>query len=637
MTSGSVEVGGTGNPGDTIQVFVDAHGPACQATVDPSSLWSCTASALSDGPNVILSAVVAGDATRSDSVSIAVLSPPVVTAPTGNVTSGGIRGTGYPGATVTVTASGGAQCSFPVDGNGSWGCVLSGPPTSGTYTITATQQAPFSTESSRSSAPLAATIDSTAPARPTLLEPATGANIPHGTSVTFRGGGETGAQVVVYGGNDAGSSVLCRATVIGGAWTCQGALPAGRYTVSALQNDLAGNVSPASNAITLTFAAETTASPAPSSSASPRSTAPPASPRSTSPAAPVVPPSTPTPSSKPPRPAHDAPKAWTGGNRFTDASAPKLSPDAFPGWLRALLLAAAALLLFALPARLLAGTVARARSEQPSTPRLRVFGRNRARSELAHEASSTPSESPMSRRLVTIAGFAVAAALIALSSPTADLASFLRVLVAIALALVVVNTAWLAVPRFASIPLIGAHIGIAFRPQTLFIVAGAAVASRVFDLHPALLFGVVVGLTIPPGVSRVAHGRLAIAQVTGLAGVGVLAWLLVGLLPQPADILTAFVTELANSIALIAIGSAAILLVPVGHLAGRAIFLWSRRIWAALSLAVYTPLFALLLPVESLWRGGNAAVVLIVGVIGFAALSVAIWLWERFVEPSRAG
>jgi hypothetical protein len=136
-------------------------------------------------------------------------------------------------------------------------------------------------------------------------------------------------------------------------------------------------------------------------------------------------------------------------------------------------------------------------------------------------------------------------------------------------------------------------------------------------------------------LSRVAQGRVAAAKVAGLTGVGVLAWLILGPLPDPTDALSAFGTELTGSIALLAIGSAAISLLPVGSFAGRTVFLWSRRVWGALSLAVYTVLFALLLPVQQLWNAGNASVVLVVGVVAFAALSVAFWLWERFVEPAR--
>jgi hypothetical protein len=643
VTSSSLQVSGSGSPGDRIQVFVDAHGPACESTVDAASDWSCTVPTLSDGPDVVIGAIVAGDTDRSASVSVGVLSPPTVAGGSnGFLSSGGVHGTGYPGATVTVTASGGASCTFPVDSGGSWACVLSGPPASGNYAVSATQTAPFSAQSSRSSTPVDLTIDSSAPARPSLVAPAPNAVVPGGGAGTFRGAGENGARVTVYGGNDAGSEVICRTTVAQGAWSCAGKLPSGRYTVSALQSDAAGNVSPASAAITVTFA---TGAPTPSS---PSAAAPGQDPSSAPEQA--APPVTSTPSSPPP--SHLSPQdasgtveTWTGASSFADAKPPSISAGAIPGWLRSALLALAALLLLALPARLLATTLARARAEHPASAPHRFFGRNRPRAEIEAEAEAAEAHpgSIQHRRLVAGSVFVAAAALITLSSPVDDVVTYLRVLVAVLIALVIVNAIWIAVPRFASLHLYGARVVPVLQPRALVLIAAAAIVSRMLDLQPALLFGLLVSAVVTPGassgahaeLSRVAQGRVAAAKVAGLTGVGVLAWLILGPLPDPTDPLSAFGTELTGSIALLAIGSAAISLLPISSFAGRTVFLWSRRVWGALSLAVYTVLFALLLPVQQLWNAGNASVVLVVGVVAFAALSVAFWLWERFVEPAR--
>ena len=634
VTAGSVEVDGTGTPGEDVQVFVDAHGPTCQATVDTASVWSCTVPSLSDGSDVIISAVVPGDTDRSDSVSVAVLSPPTVAGGSnGFLSSGGLHGTGYPGATVTVTTSGGAACTFPVDSSGSWACVLSGPPASGTYAVSATQRAPFSSQSSRASTPVDITIDSAAPARPGLFAPAPNATVPLGTAATFRGTGENGARITVYGGDDAGSAVICRATISQGEWGCAGMLSPGRYTVSALQTDAAGNVSPASAAISVTFAA--TSAPASGAQAPPSGSPPSSTPGSDAQAVPSSPSATPTPHARPPHPTHGGLETWAGASQFTDAAPPTITAGAIPGWLRSLLLAAAALLLLALPARLLATTLARARTEHGTTGRPRFFGRNRPRAEIDEDRPDAHPAGLLQRRLVAGSSYVAAAALITLSSPVDDVTTYLRVLLAVVIALVVVNAAWLAVPRFASVHLTGGRARIVFQPRNLLIIGVAAIASRMLDLQPALLFGLLVGAIATPAASRAGRGRLAAAQVAGLAGIGVLAWLALVPLPDPSGPVSAFGVELAQAITLLAIGSAAISLIPVGGMAGRTIFLWSRRIWGALSLAVYTVLFALLLPVASLWSAGNASILLFVGVLAFAAISVAIWLWERFVEPAR--
>ncbi|WP_223691075.1 hypothetical protein [Leifsonia poae] len=331
--------------------------------------------------------------------------------------------------------------------------------------------------------------------------------------------------------------------------------------------------------------------------------------------------------------------------------------------MRSLLLAAAAILLLALPARLLAGSLARTRSENGPRRRGRFFGRNRSASELRAaetrlaDATGTPAaaqdasavtgptastagvaarpSSSGNRRLLP-AVFAAAAALVTLSSPVQDLGAYLRVLLAIVLALAAVNGCWVAVARWSATRLGAGRIEVVFRPTLLLIVAAAAIGSRMLGLQPALLFGLVLSVVVADGASRTTRARIAAVQVTGLATVGVLAWLAVGILPTPSNSLSAFATELANSLALLGLGSAAIMLLPVGPLAGRAVFQRSRLGWLALSLVIDTLLFALLLPVASLVGSGQNTVVLVVAAIGFAALSVSVWLWERYVEPSRS-
>jgi len=123
-------------------------------------------------------------------------------------------------------------------------------------------------------------------------------------------------------------------------------------------------------------------------------------------------------------------------------------------------------------------------------------------------------------------------------------------------------------------------------------------------------------------------------QVSAVAALGVVAWLAVGLLPTPSTPLAAFVAAFVNVLALTGIGSAAVMLLPIGGLAGRAIARWSRWLWGGLSLVVYTVLFALLLPVASLVERGVGVIVIVGVAVGFAAASVAFWLWERYVAPA---
>ena len=47
---------------------------------------------------------------------------------------------------------------------------------------------------------------------------------------------------------------------------------------------------------------------------------------------------------------------------------------------------------------------------------------------------------------------------------------------------------------------------------------------------------------------------------------------------------SAFLTETVQSVALLALGSAGVALLPIGGLAGRAVFQWSRMLWLGLGL-----------------------------------------------------
>lgn len=643
VTRFPLTVRGSGEPGDAIAVSAGGAGSAanrCDATVDSSGRFSCDLRSLPDGQGVTIRAESAATG-QSDTVRVDVLSPPVI-ATDGSATGGGVRGTAYPGARVTVTADTGATCQFPADSTGAWGCVLTGSLPDGRHTVTATQVAPFSSSRSAASAPATIVLDTAAPPAPTITSPAPGATVTPGEALTFGGAGEDGGTVTVYANTSAGTTVACTAAVTGGAWSCSGTLPEGGFLISALQRDAAGNISPGSNAVAVTVA-RAGATTTPSPSRTPRPTPTP-TPTPTAPPGSAVP-APPSAGSQPP-----GSDGWVG-TPFSSASAPVVSAEAFPGWLRSALLALAALVLLVLPARLLAVTIARGRTARASgaaseAPRERpsLFGRNRARSELGEADALLGRPSGGSAHAASAAGQPVwlapltgvlAAALVTLSTSVKDPGAYLRLLIAVALALAVVNAVWVLAARGLARQLHQPVPTVRVRPGMLVIVAVAAIGSRLFALEPALLFGLVLGVALAPEVARVARGRIAAVQVSAIASLGVLAWLLTGVLPAPTGGVSAFLLECANALAMVGIGSAAVALLPLGGLAGRAIFQWSRLMWAGLSLVVFTLLFALLLPVASLVENGTGILAASVVAIAFAVLSVSTWLWERYVEPAR--
>jgi len=116
--------------------------------------------------------------------------------------------------------------------------------------------------------------------------------------------------------------------------------------------------------------------------------------------------------------------------------------------------------------------------------------------------------------------------------------------------------------------------------------------------------------------------------------VAVVGWLLLGVLPQAAGFASAFGAEVANSVVLAAIGSAAIVLVPLGSTSGRSILAWSPPVWAGLTVLAFTIMFAVLSPTMTLGHGDGTSTLLWVSAGVFAALSTGAWAWQRFVSPA---
>lgn len=641
VTTFPLTVSGTADPGDVIDVSGGSSASAagsCTVTAAADGTFRCALQRLPDGPGVPVRAVSRSSGLAA-SGRVDVLSPPTIASAPGGATGGGISGTAYPGASVTVTAETGASCTFPADSAGNWGCVLPGLG-DGRHTVTATQVAPFSSTRSARSPAVSVVVDTVAPPAPTISSPAPGTTVAAGGALGFGGAGEPGATVSVYASNPKGTTVACTATVAGGAWSCAATLPAGDYVASALQRDAAGNVSAGSNPVAVAVEA---AGAATSSPRNPTSPAPNPAP------APAVPPTSPAPPSAPAAPTHPDTKGWTA-TPFTTASAPVVTAASVPGWLRSVGLALAALLLLVLPARLLVVSLARPRERREA--RASLFGRNRAAGELGEADALLGGRAAISGGgahaapdgaaavgtqpvwLAPLVGVS-AAALVTLSTSVNDASAYVRLLVAVSLAIAGVNAIWVLSARGMT-----RHLGVAMartvvRPGLLLVVAAAAIGSRLLGLEPALLFGLVLGAVLPEGLGRVGLGRTAAVQLSAVAALGVLAWLTVGVLPTPSGALSAFLVELVNSVALVAIGSTAIALLPFGRLTGRAVLQWSRPLWLAMALVVYTVLFALLLPVASLAQTGAGAVAVVIAAVVFAAVGLSVWLWERYVEPAR--
>ena len=639
FVGGSVTVTGSRDPAHEIHLLSPIGGdPLCIVAVDGSATWQCSGLRLPSGPAVTLKAVVAGDGALAAAHTVRVLQAPAVTGgSTGQSTTNGIvRGTGYPGATVTATLTGGAQCSFTVDASGAWACLLQGALVSGSAQITASQQTSFSApESSPASDPVSLTVDVDAPAAPVVVSPAAGATLATAAG-PFYGQGENGATVTVF----AGAYSVCSAVVSGGTWSCTGAGVAnGSYDLRAVQQDAAGNVSPGSPAVQVAFG---TATAAPTPAATPTPTA--APPVVPAPTATAVPTPSAAPGSASPTPAPAVPDdddqagavppaltvpgGWNDPTQFSTAVIPPWTVAQFP-WLQAAMLTLGALLLLVVPARLLAGTISRARDGRPLLASRRLSGRNRAREEFEVAPSVRVN------RWVAYGGAVVAAAVfVLLSGPVSGTLSYVRLLLAVVLALIVVNAVAGLLAQWWGSRALQVHVSTTILPRYLAVIAVTALASRVFELQPALLFGLLGSVVVTAGPVAAQRGQLAAIRAGSLLGLGLAALLVVGTLPVADSFLSALAAEVANTVVLASIGSAVLVLVPIGNTSGRSILAWSPPIWAALTVPAYLTLFTLLSPMLPEWTGSGTAVLLWVVAAGFAAVSVAAWAWQRFVQPA---
>ncbi|MCU1476548.1 MAG: hypothetical protein JWQ64_1241 [Subtercola sp.] len=733
LLSNGFTVRGSAEPSSSIQVSSSTQSdPLCITTAADDGAFSCSSSGLPNGPNVVLTVVqlVSGQPNQNTSVTVNVLNPPTLSSgAAGGVSTGygTVRGTGFPGATITASG-GGYSCSYTVDGRGTWACNLGSGIPSGSITVRATQATGWSNGISPASAPLTLQIDSDSPAPPAITSPTPGSTA-QTTGSAVSGTGEDGALVTVF----AGSFAACTATVHGTTWSCAtGSVPAGNTSVSAIQQDAAGNVSDESAPFTVTFSA--TATPTPTGTA-PGSTTPASGSPTPAGGAPnssgtASPPGAPTDGSTPGTPgspsatggsggsgssggagggsgsgsggtdgsgpgaagggapvapgAADSPSIWAGATRFTSALQPVLGSSPSTTLLIALLVALALILLIAAPGRLLGAGLARLRgrdetrsrgalrstaastaktirsqgtqvsrsgTSSPGTrtrvsgipaptlgvhPSLgrRLTGRNRARNEF-----DTSPELLLNPWLAAVAAVIVSAGIGMLSGPIDSQPAYLRLLLAISIAFAALNAAAVLLPRVIAQRWLGISSNASFAPRYLLVAAGVALASRLLDLEPALLFGLVFSLSVAETASRTKRAQFAVLQLTALIVCGSLAWLTlvwvpaVGSAAAAIDPVATLTNEALTTLVLGAFGAAAMLVLPFGRLLGKSLFEWSKPAWFVSAVVSFTLLAAVLVPsFEHTGRGVAAAEIVLVG-IGFAAVSVSVWAWLKFIAP----
>lgn len=612
--------------------------PLCETPTDSSTSWTCRNVTLPSG-TIGLQAIEfigADETARSAEIALRVLGSPAIRGTGTVINAGSLDGVGWNGASIRVAVTSPVASVEPcgqVDSNGYWYCGLTLP--SGEYRVQVEQSWPGSTsEWSPASASRVLIIDSVVPAAPSIVAPRSGDRIA-AQPARYAGTGENAALVDVF----ADDQYVCTARVTAGSWECTGSgVTDGNHRIKAIQRDAAENVSSPSVEVGAVYGTATGSIPAAPSPAAPAAPSAPSSvppPSDGAVPAPVVP--APAPSPSPAAPVSPdstdssgliAPggtfgsttQAWGIPTQYGSAIVSPLKTLERGTWPLGLLLALGWLVLIALPLRLLA-TALRGRDFH-GPPQL--TGRNRFR---PREEPSGPQANPY----FVAGGALVGATLLAvMASGIEGEVRYLRLTVAVAAGLAIANLA-VVLSTAAAARWVGVSRGIRLVPTYLAIGAGTALLSRISDIQPPLIVGVVVGATFATGIAARTRGTVNLVQIGTLAILSTVAWLLLGLFGPVDGFWMSALSETLSAICLAGLGSAMLLLLPVMSLPGRAVLEWSPTIWLGSTVIVATMASGMItgeqFPVL-LVAGGAAAV---------AVVSVATWGWVRFVEPTGTG
>ncbi|MCU1410524.1 MAG: hypothetical protein JWR04_1231 [Rhodoglobus sp.] len=597
---GAVTITGAKDAAATVEVGEEGSPPTCTiagGTAPDPETWSCDIP-LPDGNHTIAATQTTADAVpvvTTETVPVRVLGAPVIT--TTGISPGTLNGTGFPGAGIELSGDITKSCG-PVLPNGTWACPLG--VGTGTYSVFATHTwGDVPSEPGASSASVLVRVDVDPPALPAFASPAAGSRVPTQPTM-FSGSGENGGRVEVF----ADSNRVCVSPVITLHWSCSASLTDGQHTIKAVQWDAAGNASGASQGFTITAGAaapvtppEPPREPAPDPNAEPST---PLQPVAPAPTAPFLPPPVGGESGMQPFDTWELPTDY-------GAAIPSVSTTNPTSWLLGLGLGLGFALLVALPLRLLVTTLRRKRGYVPREP---------------------STEEPLLSPRVTAALFLGAAVLLAaLAGGIQAEVRYLRLAIAIGLALAALNGVAVLVAKLAGRSF-GLRTGIRLAPLLLGVAAVTALVSRVAGIQPPIIVGIVLAVRFLPEVGARARGVVSLAEVAAIVALGFVAWLGQSALGPVDGFFPSLVSEALSALTIAALGSAMVMLLPVNRMPGRRIWAWSRTAWALLTLVTATVAGVVI-------AGGSGFPVpwVIGGALVFSAVCLGVWAWVRLVEP----
>jgi uncharacterized repeat protein (TIGR01451 family) len=268
----NVTVSGTAEAGVTVRLFLD-NVSVGTTTAGGGGTWSIPLAAVAEGTHTLRAQAqdAAGNtsgfsATTTFTVDTVAPSPPVVSQPVDNAITNNPRppvsGTSEANALITVRIDGAVVGTTNANGAGAWSLTLTADVPNGTHTLRATAT-DAANNTSLESAAKTFTVDTSAPAAPTITVPSANAILPTGRP-TITGTAEPGSTVEVR--IDTTTVVATGLPTDGsGNWTytltAGQTLLDGGHNVTARATDPAGNTGSASSPVNFTVDTSAPAAP----------------------------------------------------------------------------------------------------------------------------------------------------------------------------------------------------------------------------------------------------------------------------------------------------------------------------------------------------------------------------------------
>lgn len=652
--TGFVTIAGTRQPGSSVVVSMTATGArVCTSAASENTSWACAvAQLMPNGADIGLTATEtpAASAPRPapGTTTVDVLGPPVMDGTGRYLTTGLVSGRGHPESSIRVSIDGSVDTScaaVPVSTDGYWSCNVAAGSSTRPYTVRS-QQSSEQIGGGRLSGYSNAqqvTIDRDPPESAVITSPLAGARIERQPAVVS-GSGESNASVDVYLDN----VPVCSTTVRGTAWSCEvSGVRSGPHSLQTVQRDAAGNFAAPSAPVPVEFGPAATPTPSPG-------TEQPADPGTPAPVPEGDGGTDPGTGAPAPQPAPDAEPQPEAGPQADPPERPDLpdwsvaepsealtnwgTPTGFGGslaafddsgargpWYASPVLGLVFLALIALPLRLLA-TALRGRV---AVPHGRFTGRNR------NPRIDSPEDvpRPVNPWVAGAVPVAAAAGLIVLAGGVNGEVRYLRLLIAVGLGLTILNVVGTALLTRWGARRAGTSTRLRFLPLMLLAAALATLVSRFAGLEPPLVVGVLIGVVFAASTPARSRAIVSLVHVGGVLVLGLLAWFLHGLLGPVTGFWGSLASETLATVCLAGLGSALVLALPLATLPGRVILEWSLAVWVGTVLTVASIVAAVVYG-NSLTPGNLVPWLVVAGV--FSAVSLAMWLFVRFVDPRTA-